>query len=111
MTPTQVLLLEGRLFLILLAATLVWMMLTRRIATNGLLQRADGGISPERLQLLIATVVISGHLLLGVLTTDTTTMPEIDPGWLYGFGGSGALYAGVKAMTTMAREERRGGQR
>lgn len=105
MTPAKLLLLEGRGFLILLAATLVWMLLTRRITTSGLLRRDDGGLSPERLQLLISTLAISGHLLVAVMGTNTTTMPEIDAGWLYGFGGSGALYAGVKAMMTKGQRE------
>lgn len=105
MTPTNLLLLEGRVFLILLAATLGWMLLTRRIAAAGLLLRDDGAVSPERVQLLITTFVVSGHLLLGVLTTKTTTMPEIDPAWLYGFGGSGVVYASVKAVTSMGRRK------
>ncbi len=104
MTPANLLLLEGRVFLILLAVTLAWMLLTRRIAMQGLLLRDDGAVSPERVQLLISTLAVSLHLLLGVLTTQTTTMPEVDSAWLYGFGGSGLVYAGVKAATTLGRQ-------
>jgi len=55
MTPVHILHLEVQWFLLLLAATFAYRMLTRRIPLNGLLSNtADGQqVSPERVQLLI----------------------------------------------------------
>ena len=96
---------ETVLFLLLLVATLAYRMLTRKISLEGLLK--DGpdasGVSPERVQLLLATLAVSGKFLGGTVHSAHGTMPDVSPQWLVIFGASGGVYATVKALKTLLR--------
>lgn len=100
MDLTRVLQLEVRGFLILLAVTLVWKMLTRQIPLDGLLADKNDSrqVSAERVQLLVSTLAVSGAYIVQTMHGTSGTMPNISPQWLYLMGGSSSIYAGVKAF-------------
>ena len=106
MDPIHLLQFEVRGFLLLLVAILAYRMLTRRIGLNGLLNRKqDGGqSSPERIQLLLATMAVSAKYLNDVVHGSSGAMPDVGRDWLYVFGGSSGIYASLKAITTMKRK-------
>ena len=99
MAITRILHLELLAFLYALAAVIVYQMLTGRINLSGLLISKDGsgGTSPERVQLLLATLATAASYLTEVAKNQTGTMPEINTNWLYLMGGSSGLYAVRKA--------------
>jgi hypothetical protein len=105
MDPITILRWEGLGFLVLLAMILVYRMLTGQIILAGLFRRKDdqGAVSPERVQLLLATLALSGKYLGSVLHNTNGSLPDISPQWLYLFGASSGLYASVKAITTLTR--------
>jgi hypothetical protein len=78
-----------------LFAVVVSQVLTGHINMHGLLMRKEGdrSFSPERVQVLIATLAAGFGYLLQVLK-DPTHFPEIPSSWLVLFGGSHALYLG-----------------
>jgi hypothetical protein len=106
MDPIRLLQLEVRGFLLLLTAILAYRLLTRRIALAGLLARKDDGgrISPERVQLLLATLGLSAKYLSEVLQGGTAAMPDVSADWLIVFGGSSGIYAALKALTTLRKK-------
>ncbi len=106
MDPVSLLEHELHAFLILLAAILVFRLLTRKIQLAGLLNRKEDAarVSPERVQLLLATLAVSAKYLGSVVHGTTGTMPEVSREWLYLFGGSSGIYASVKAITTLTRK-------
>ncbi len=89
-------------FLLLLASTLAFQMLTRRINLSGLLSRKgqSTATSPERIQLLLATILVSARYLSDLVHAPVNSLPNISPEWLYVLGGSSAVYAAGKAVTT-----------
>src|SRR5689334_21499544 len=90
---------EVMAFLYSLAVIIAFQLLTRRINMSGLLNRKDGSgdVSPERVQLLIATLVLSMQYLKEVAqSTTTTALPDVGSGWLYLMGGSSGIYAAGK---------------
>ena len=94
---------EGWGFLGVLAAIVMYRLLTRQINLSGLLQRKNGAdvLSPERVQLLIATLAVSGKYLSEVFqSAGSDKLPDIDEQWLYALGGSSAIYVLGKALTT-----------
>src|SRR5258708_46837 len=93
---------EGVSFLYLLGAIIVLKILTRRIHLGGLLSRKSdfGQVSAERIQLLIATLVVSGRYLSDAVHSTNGAVPDVSPHLLYLFGGSSGIYASVKALTT-----------
>jgi hypothetical protein len=101
--PVAFLKFELGAFLLALAALVGYQLLTGRINTAGLLLQkvsAGGttGVSPARIQLLFATFIGAGFLLLQVLH-DPSRWPNV-PNWLLlTQGGSGSLYLGGKAST------------
>ena len=103
MNPIDILRLEGNGFLVLLAAILIYRMLTRQISLGGLLARKDGsgGVSPERVQLLLATLALSVKYVGDVVHSTNGVLPDVSAQWLYVFGGSSGIYASVKAITTL----------
>jgi hypothetical protein len=104
--------LEGLGILYGLAAAVIFQLFTRRINLLGLLRRKDGSgeISPERIQLLLATIAESARLIGGVATAKDATLPDISNGWLYLFGGSSSAYVIGKAWNFWkANKTRRGG--
>jgi hypothetical protein len=102
MEPVTILCLEGVSFLYLLGAILVLKMLMRRIHLKGLFSRKTdfGQVSAERIQLLIATLMVSGKYLSDAIHSTNGAMPEVSPHLIYLFGGSSGIYASVKALTT-----------
>jgi hypothetical protein len=69
--------------------------LTRQINTRGLLMRKEGdrAFSPERVQLVLATLAVAFQYLSQVLK-DPRHFPDVPQSWLLLFGGSHALYIG-----------------
>ena len=106
MEPIHLLQVELNGFLIILSAILVFKLLTRQIQLGGLLNRKhdNGRVSPERIQLLLATLAISAKYLGSVMHASNGAMPDVSPDWLYLFGGSSGIYASIKAFTTMTRK-------
>jgi hypothetical protein len=90
--------LEGVAFVYALASVVAYKLLTSRINAKGLFldKSGSGGVRPERVQLLISTIVIAGKYLADVFSTSNPTLPQIDSGWLYLFGGSTGLYVARK---------------
>ena len=94
--------LETRIFLVLLGGTVAFQLLTGRISTRNLLRRKAGSkqLSPERVQLLFASLLLSFRYLSSLAHSPPDSLPSISPEWLYVFGGSSAVYAAGKAITT-----------
>ena len=90
-------------FLALVGAIVAYRLLTRQISLKGLLIRKNGAraASPERIQLLLASIAMSANYLHSVFNSTTGNLPDIDPKWLYVFGGSSAVYAAGKALTEL----------
>jgi hypothetical protein len=93
-------------FLFGLAAVVVYQILTRRINTTGLLTSKDGteNTSPERVQLLLATIAASASYLSEVAKSANGTMPDVSNSWLYLMGGSSSIYMLRKAWTSWNRK-------
>ena len=102
MSITRILHFELLGFLCALAAVVVYQMLTGAINVTGLLAQKDrtGQTSPERIQLLLATIAAAASYLGEVAKSTGGTMPDVSPNWLYLMGGSSGLYALRKAWTT-----------
>jgi hypothetical protein len=99
----RILEIEGWGFLGLLGAILAYRLLTRQINLSGLLLRKNGSgsPSPERVQLLLATMAVGFKYLSEVFSNPGSgKLPDIDAGWLYVLGGSSAVYVLGKAFTT-----------
>ena len=94
---------EGLGFVLPLAAMLAFRMLTGQISLRGLLRRKDdqSKVSPERIQLLLVTLALSGSYLGDALRSSGNSLPDVSPQMLYAFGASSTLYASVKAWTTL----------
>lgn len=103
MTLSKMLLWEGTAFLYLLAATVAYRLVTRQIRIGGLLARPGNksGASPERVQLLVATLALCVRYAMQVAHNTTGNLPDVDKQWLYLFGGSSGIYATVKAAFFM----------
>ena len=101
MSITRILHFELLGFLSALAAVVVYQMLTGAINVSGLLTQKDGTgqTSPERIQLLLATLAAGASYLAEVAKNTSGTMPDISPNWLYLMGGSSGLYVLRKAWT------------
>jgi len=69
-------------------------LLTSEINLRGLLldKTGSGAVRPERVQLLITTMVVAGKFLADAFTSKTPTLPSIDSDWLYLLGGSSGIY-------------------
>jgi len=89
-------------FLYLLAAVVLFQIATRRINLGGLITQKDGSdqVSPERIQLLLATLAASATYFGQVATNTSGTLPDVSPQWLYLFGGSSGIYVAGKAWVT-----------
>ena len=91
-------------FLGALAAIIAYRLLTREINLSGLLRRKQDSqaLSPERLQLLLATLTMSANYLSAVMSAQTTnTLPDVPAPMLAAFGASGLIYAAGKAITDL----------
>jgi|SRR5271169_906176 len=102
MSIARVLHFEALGFIYVLAALVAYQMLTGRINTMGLLQQKDGSqqTSPERIQLLLATLAAAANYLTEATRSTNGTMPDISNNWLYLMGGSSGIYVLRKAWTT-----------
>jgi hypothetical protein len=81
-------------FLFLLAAVVVFQIATGRINMAGIITRKDGTYqtSPERVQLLLATIAACSSYLGEVARTTTGNLPDVSNNLLYLMGGSSGLY-------------------
>jgi hypothetical protein len=80
------------------ASMVFYRLLTGDIATRGLLcELGAGAVSPERVQMLVATMVaLSSYVTLTLSTDDPTTLPT-PPVWVIALlGGSQSLYLAGK---------------
>jgi len=102
MAISQVLHYELLVFLYALAAVVAYQLLTGKINTQGLLQQKDGSgeTSPERVQLLLATIAAAAHYLSEAMKSTGGQLPDISNEWLYLMGGSSALYILRKSWVT-----------
>jgi hypothetical protein len=93
---------EGQGFLYLLAAILAYKLLTRQISLGGLFARKGDGapVSQERIQLLGATLAVSGMYLSDAMQSTNGNLPDVSPQLIYVFAASSGIYASVKAFTT-----------
>ena len=98
MTLARILDWEATAFLGALLAVVVMQLLTGHIRLQGLLREKDGSgaASPERVQLLFATLATATRLLGGFSQASTGTLPAPEAGWLYLMGGSSSIYAARK---------------
>jgi hypothetical protein len=103
---TSILHFEGWGFLCLLGALVAYRLLTGQINLNGLLLRKDGtgAVSPERVQLLLATMALSAKYLGEVAHSGGGAMPNVRAEWLYVLGGSSGIYAVGKALRVLRRK-------
>ena len=97
---------EVLIFLLGLAGTVAYQLLTGEINTRYLLygtvtgrKENDGRyFSPERVQLLVFTLGTALYYLMQVTTTaQSGKFPDIPDGWPALMGGSNAIYLGGKA--------------
>ena len=86
---------EIGLFLLAMFAMVAVQILTGQMSTKGLLMKKEGdrSFSPERVQLLLATLAAAFEYLSQLLK-DPTHFPEVSQNWLLLFGGSHAFYLG-----------------
>ena len=63
--------------------------------------------SPERVQLFVATLAISGRYLGDVLHNTSGVMPDMNASMVSVFGASGSVYAGVKAFKMFTTKTKR----
>ena len=101
-SPIHILHFELLGFLYALAAVVLFQIVTRRIDLGGLVTHKGGSdqVSPERIQLLLATIAASATYFGQVATTTSGKLPDISPEWLYLLGGSGGIYVARKAWVT-----------
>lgn len=88
-----------------LALVVAYKMLTGRINMRGLLDdKAAGGLSPGRVQLLVLTLAGAGYyLLLTVENGHPTEFPEVPQELLALVGGSNLVYLGSKVRSMLFR--------
>jgi hypothetical protein len=113
MSIIRILHFEGLGFLYAALVMVGYKMLTGRINLKGLLSRkgrsAPNQTSPERIQLLLATIA-AGTSYLGEITQSTNgKLPDISSNWLYLMAGSSGVYMLRKAWTTWKETAKLGG--
>ena len=110
--PTRILHFEALAFVYGLAVIVAVKVLTGQINLSGLIRRKDGSgqTSPERLQLLLATIAAGARYLTQVAQAPNGIMPDIDNSWLYLMGGSSGIYVLHKAWSTFKAAQQPGGK-
>jgi hypothetical protein len=105
LSPERLAQLELTGFVYGLAAIVALRMLTGSINMRGLLRSKDAaqGVSPLRVQLLLATLLVGGQVLRQIATAQGSTMPDISRDWLLLFGGSSGAYAAGKVAQAWAK--------
>jgi len=93
-SPTRIMHFEALGFLYGLAALVTYQLFTGQINLQGLMQRKDGTgqTSPERIQLLLATIAAAARYAAQVAQAPPGTLPDIPSDWLYLMGGSSSIY-------------------
>jgi hypothetical protein len=83
-----------------LAAIVLWKLLSAKINMRGLLKDKSqpSRISPERVQLLISTIVISIGYIRNSASMHDATFRQVDSGLLFLFGGSSLIYSARKVF-------------
>ena len=106
MNPTTLIRVSSVVFLAMLAMTVAYLLLTRRINLNGLLyDHIDGRLSPGRIQALVATIYGSASYLMTVLTNQGAgALPPVSNELLAIVGGSHSLYLGGKLASMLQRK-------
>jgi len=86
---------EALLFVYALAAIVVWKLFTAKINTSGLImdKTRPNRVSPERVQLLISTLIICSGLIRNISISAHEPIPQVGSGWVALFGGSSAIYS------------------
>jgi len=81
-------------FLYVLAAVVLFQIATGRINMAGIITRKDGTYqtSPERVQLLLATIAACATYLGEVARTNSGNLPDASNNLLYLMGGSSGIY-------------------
>jgi hypothetical protein len=91
-------------FLYALGVVVIFQMMTGRINMTGVISGKDpknpNQTSPERVQLLLATLAAAASYLGEVAKSTSGTMPDVSNQWLYLMGGSSSIYMLRKAWTT-----------
>jgi hypothetical protein len=98
---------EVLLFLLLLFGVVAVQLLTGQINTRRLLAKkeGDGSFSPERVQLLLATIAAAFGYLSQVLK-EPTQFPQVPRSWLVLLGGSHTLYLGRRFYLTRSTKQK-----
>ncbi len=93
MSITRILDFEMVGFVYALMVVVAFQLLTGRIRTNGLMLSKDGSgqVSPERVQLLLATIAAGTRLLADIASSQSNKL-DVDSSWLYLMGGSSSIY-------------------
>ena len=112
LSPTRILHIEALALLYGLVAAVVWQLFTGQINLQGILQRKDGSgeTSPERVQLLLATLAAAARYVAEVAQSHNGTLPDIPTNWLYLMGGSSSFYALHKMWNISKAAKHRGGK-
>ena len=91
-------------FLFALGAVVAFQMMTGRINLVGVISQKDPNnpnqTSPERVQLLLATLAAAATYLGEVAKNTSGTMPDVSNQWLYLMGGSSGISVLGKAWKT-----------
>ena len=97
---------EGLGLLFALFGVLAIQILTGQVSTSSLLMRKEGNrsFSPERVQLLLATLAASFQFLSQV-AKDPSQLPQIPASWLLLFGGSHSLYLGRRLYLSQSKRK------
>ena len=97
MWVSKILSIEAAGFVYALAFLVAYGLLTSRINVQGLLldKSGTGRLRPERLQLLVATLGFAAKYI-NDLSTTTSSLPHIEPAYLYLLGGSHGIYVARK---------------
>ncbi|HVO80415.1 MAG TPA: hypothetical protein VMT28_06780 [Terriglobales bacterium] len=92
---TDLIIWEVALFLLAMFGIVAVQVVTGHISMKGLLMKKEGdrSFSPERVQLLLATLAAAFQYVSQVLK-DPTHLPAVSRDWILLLGGSHALYLG-----------------
>jgi len=98
---------EGLAFLLILFGVVVVQLLTRQINLTGLFMKKEGdrSFSPERVQLLLATLAAASQYVSQVLK-DPTQLPQVPNSWLLLYGGSHVLYLGRRFYVSQSSKQK-----
>ncbi len=112
LSPIRILHFEAIGFLFGLLVVVSYQLLTRQINLQGVFHRKDGTgqTSPERVQLLLATIAAAARYATEVSQAPAGTLPDIPSNWLYVMGGSSSIYVLHKAWSTFKAARQSGGK-